>query len=235
MDSRDLPPLRSLPRIFLQVDPELAEIDLPKEEIRKLHDVLRLRAGAQIGIVPGDGTIWRCEFRGKTAQRLEIEPLATEPQLKLTLAQAMPKAEKLEEVLRMGTEIGVSHFMVFDSDRTVVKWDDRKKADRLIRLQSIVRESAEQSYRAVLPTVQFASGLAEVLKGDQVLVLSEVEGTTSTMPNRRDGGITLVIGPEGGWSPREVEMIGDRAVTLGPRVLRVDTAAAAACAIALLT
>ena len=97
----------------MQVDPELAEIDLPKEEIRKLHDVLRLRAGAQIGIVPGDGTIWRCEFRGKTARRLEIEPLATEPQLKLTLAQAMPKAEKLEEVIRMGTEIGVSHFMVF--------------------------------------------------------------------------------------------------------------------------
>ncbi|MBL8059413.1 MAG: 16S rRNA (uracil(1498)-N(3))-methyltransferase [Chthonomonas sp.] len=220
--------------MFLSVDPEVVEIELPKEEIRKLHDVLRLRAGAPIGIVPGDGTLWRCEFRGKSAIRQAIEPLPTEPTLKVTLAQAMPKAEKLEEVIRMGTEIGVAHFLIFDSDRTVVKWDEKKKADRLIRLQSIVRESAEQSFRAVLPTIAFADGLKSVLEGDAVFVLSETEGVPKTLAHRLEGDVTLVIGPEGGWSPREVDVIGNRAVTLGPRVLRVDTAAAAACAIALL-
>ena len=233
MDRRDLPPLRSLPRVFVAVAQEEAEIELPKEEVHKLHDVLRLRAGAQIGIVPGDGTIWRCEYRGKTAIRIGIEPLPSESKYRVTLAQAMPRAEKLEEVVRMGTELGVAEFMIFDSDRTVVRWDEKKKADRLVRLQSIVRESAEQSFRAILPKVSFVAGLKAVL-GEFAYVLSEVEGVAATLPRPVASDVTLVIGPEGGWSPREVEMIGDRAVTLGPRVLRVDTAAAAACAIALL-
>ena len=233
MDRRDLPPLRSLPRVFLAVAHEGAEIELPKEEVHKLHDVLRLRAGAQIGIVPGDRTIWRCEFRGKTAIRIGIEPLATESKYRVTLAQAMPKAEKLEEVVRMGTELGVAEFMIFDSDRTVVRWDEKKKADRLVRLQSIIRESAEQSFRAILPKVSFVAGLKAVLS-ESAYVLSEVEGVEATLPHPISSDVTLVIGPEGGWSPREVEMMGDRAVTLGPRVLRVDTAATAACALALL-
>jgi 16S rRNA (uracil1498-N3)-methyltransferase len=238
MDRRDFPPLRSLPRIFLDdLDPESLEIELPKPEYRKLHDVLRLRAGAHIALLPGDGTVWRCEFHGPVLRRLEIETIHTEPTLELTLAQAMPKAEKLEEVIRMGTEIGVSHFQVFDSDRTVVRWDERKKQERLPRLAAIARESAEQSYRARVPSVEFVSGLDAVLRQPEAIVLSEVDRVTATLQARLGPEVrqaTLVVGPEGGWSPREVAAIGDRAVTLGPRVLRVDTAAAAAAALVLL-
>ncbi len=238
MDRRDFPPIRSLPRVFLEgLSLELEEFDLPKPEYRKLHDVLRLRAGAHIAVLPGDGTVWRCEFHGPILKRLEIEQMATEPTLKLTLAQAMPKTEKLEEVIRMGTEIGVTHFVIFDSDRTIVRWDDRKKADRFPRLTAIARESAEQSYRAIVPSIAFAPDLNAVLNSPHVIVLSEVDRVTETIEQKMDRAtnhLTLVIGPEGGWSPREVEAIGDRAATLGPRVLRVDTAAAAAVALALL-
>lgn len=115
-----------------------------------------------------------------------------------------------------------------------MKWDEKKRADRLVRLRSIVRESAEQSFRAVLPTLAFAPSLSSLLDHDSI-VLSEVEGVQASLRDRIKGRTkaTLVIGPEGGWSPREVEVIGTRATSLGPRVLRVDTAAAAACAIAL--
>lgn len=238
MDRGNVPPLRSLPRVFLDgLDPSAAEFDLPKSELKKLRDVLRLKAGAEIAVLPGDGTLWRCSLGETTATRHSVEILVSESRLRVTLAQAMPRAEKLEEVIRMGTEIGVSSFLIFDSDRTQVHWDERKKVDRLVRLQTIARESAEQSFRAVLPTVAFVAGLNSVL-GDQSIVLSEVERVEDTLSARLDtikgDEVTLVIGPEGGWSPREVEMIGTKAATLGPRVLRVDTAAAAACSLALL-
>lgn len=239
MDRGNVPPLRSLPRVFLDgLEPSVLEFELPKSELKKLRDVLRLKAGAEIAVLPGDGTLWRCTLGDTSASRHSVETLTSESRLRVTLAQAMPRAEKLEEVIRMGTEIGVASFLIFDSDRTQVHWDERKKADRLVRLQTIVRESAEQSFRAVLPTVAFVAGLSSVLS-DHSIVLSEVERVEDTLSDRLDAlkgdEVTLVIGPEGGWSPREVEMIGSNAATLGPRVLRVDTAAAAACALALLT
>ncbi len=238
MDRSNLPPLRSLPRVFLDgLTPEQEVIDLPKTEVKKLQDVLRLRPGSPIAVLPGDGTIWRCTFYGTTANRETVETMASEPTLRVTLAQAMPRAEKLEEVIRMGTEIGVAEFVVFDSDRTMVHWDARKKVERLVRLQAIARESAEQSFRARVPKIRFAGGLQELL-GETSVVLSEVERVEDTLSARlanwKENTITLVIGPEGGWSPREVELIGPAAATMGPRVLRVDTAAAAACSLALL-
>lgn len=220
------------------LEPEQTEFELPKEEFKKLHDVLRLRSGAQIAIVPGDGRFLRCELRGHSAVLLAEETVRTEARLRVTLAQAMPRPEKLEEVLRMATEIGVAQFFVFDSDRTVVRWDAKKWTEKERRLGAIVRESAEVACRLVLPPVRRVESLAWVLaQPDPCIVLSEVEDVSATLPAKlaqvQGDAVTLVIGPEGGWSPREVAQIGDRAATLGPRVMRVDTAAAAACALAL--
>jgi 16S rRNA (uracil1498-N3)-methyltransferase len=146
----------------------------------------------------------------------------------------MPKNDSLDESVRLGTEIGVHTFVVFPSDRTVVKWDEKKRQHRLRRLHAIAREAAEVSFRTRLPRIGFAHSLQEVLEANpQAQVFSEVEGTQKSLVRSEE--TTLVIGPEGGWSPREVELIGDRAVTLGPRVLRVDTAVAAACSLTLLS
>lgn len=227
-------PLRALPRVFVPGASAEGLIELPKEEIDKLRKVLRLSAGAEIAVLPNDGTIIRCEFTGREAQPKEVAYPNSEPKLRLTLAQALPKGDKLDEIVRACTEIGVAHFVLFPSERTVVRWDDAKKQGRLHRLETIAREAAEVSFRTVLPTFELARDLNDVLsQRPNAVVLSEVEGVAPHL--KAEGNeLTIVVGPEGGWGNRELETIGTRGVTLGPRVLRVDHAGPAAAAILLL-
>lgn len=237
MDSSRVPPLRSLPRVFIEIPAEVGDlIDLPPHEFKKFHDVLRLRSGAQVAVLPNNGQIMRCEMAGRQVKVLEIFDHPTESARNIHLYQAMPKPEKLEEIVRMSSELGVASITVFESDRSVVRWDGNKKADRTRRLQSIAIEAAEVSFRAKYPKVRWMSGVKEVLdQPGSTIVLSEGDQITKTLSEALDGAseANLVIGPEGGWAPREVALIGPFAVTLGPRVLRVDTAAVTACAIAL--
>src|SRR5690606_38795604 len=95
------------------------------------------------------------------------------------------------------------------------------------------REASEVCFRTKLPTFSVCKDLTEVLQiYPEATVLSEVEGIPRPFPEL-ESKATIVIGPEGGWAPREFELIGDRGVTLGPRVFRVSTAVAAACSLAL--
>jgi 16S rRNA (uracil1498-N3)-methyltransferase len=209
-------------------------IELPKEEIDKIRKVLRLSAGAEIAVLPNDGTLIRCEFQNREAIPKEVVHPQTEASLSLTVAQALPKGDKLDEIVRACTELGVAHFLLFPSERTVVRWDEKKTADRIHRLETIAREAAEVSFRTILPTFAVADGLATVLKvRPDAIVLSEVEGLSPKLGPTGDA-MTIVVGPEGGWSNRELALIGNRGVTLGPRVLRVDHAAPAAAALLLL-
>jgi 16S rRNA (uracil1498-N3)-methyltransferase len=234
VDSMNPIPLRSLPRVFVSGADPSDLIELPKEELDKLRKVLRLTPGAQIAVLPNDGSLIRCELEPHHARPLEVLHPDTEPTFHLTLAQALPKGDKLDEIIRSCTEIGVSRFLLFSSERTVVKWDEKKTRDRLHRLGVIAREAAEVSFRTKLPTIQLAKDLGEVLKREPgAVVLSEVEGISEALQARGDA-MTIVVGPEGGWAGRELKLIGERGVTLGPRVLRVDHAGAAAAALLLL-
>jgi 16S rRNA (uracil1498-N3)-methyltransferase len=233
-DSMKPLPLRSLPRVFVPGADPGGEIDLPKAEIDKLRKVLRLGPGAQIAVLPNDGSLIRCEFGTHSAQPLEVVFPDTEPRLFLTLAQALPKGDKLDEIIRACTSIGVSRFLLFSSQRTVVRWDEKKTQDRLHRLETIAREAAEVSYRTRLPVIELVKDLAAVLRLEpDAIVLSEVEGLSAQLRPFSEA-MTIVVGPEGGWAERELKEIGDRGVTLGPRVLRVDHAGAAAAALLLL-
>ncbi|MCX7799820.1 MAG: 16S rRNA (uracil(1498)-N(3))-methyltransferase [Fimbriimonadales bacterium] len=211
-----------------------APFELPPEELEKLRKVLRLQSGAEIAVLPGDGSLLRCRLEGRQAVPLAVEHPATEPLHHLTLAQALPKPDKLDAVIRMGTEVGVSEFVVFPAERSLARWEGQKVEDRLRRLRTIAREACEQCYRTRVPKVRWAPGLREVLELlPNAIVLSEVEGVSRPLP-LDPLPEAIVIGPEGGWAPREVVWIADRAATLGPRVLRVDTAAVAAASLILL-
>ncbi|MFI5387031.1 MAG: RsmE family RNA methyltransferase [Fimbriimonadales bacterium] len=234
MDSKKPLPLRALPRVFVPGANPDAEIDLPQEELDKLRKVLRLSPGAQIAVLPNDGSLIRCELGPRCARPLEVVHPETEPALFLTLAQALPKGDKLDQIIRACTEIGVSRFVLFPSDRTIVRWDEKKTRDRLHRLGVIAREAAEVCFRTKLPIVEVAEGLAAVLTAEpEAVVLSEAEGAGGALIAKAKA-MTIVVGPEGGWAERELKLIGTRGVTLGPRVLRVDHAGAAAAAILLL-
>jgi 16S rRNA (uracil1498-N3)-methyltransferase len=227
-------PLRGLPRVFVTGASPNEPIELPQEELDKLRKVLRLSPGAEIAVLPGDGTVIRCRLAAKHADPLEVERPDVEPTLHLTLCQALPKGDKLDEIVRACTEIGVSKFVLFPSDRSVMRWDEKKQVDRLRRLSVIAREAAEVSFRTRLPDFEMAANLLGVLKKyPDATVLSESETAVKSLVSTT-GEMTIVVGPEGGWAPKELAAIGDRGVTLGPRVLRVDHAGPAAAAILLL-
>lgn len=231
------PPIRALTRIFLPGADPSGPMVLPDDEVSKLRKVLRLEQGDQIAILPDDGSLVRCEFRGKEAIPLETVFPDTEPKKRVVLAQALPKADRLDTVVRMATELGVAGFWLFEAERSVVRWDAAKLGAKLRRLRSIVRESAEQCFRSRLPFVEALDGFDDVFRRDpQTIVLSEVEGPMPTLREAAESRdtMTLAVGPEGGWSPPELEKIGPRGATMGKLVLRTDTAGPAALAAVLL-
>jgi len=238
MGSGDVPSklaeLRSIPRAFVPGAPSAEPFELPGEELDKFRKVLRLSTGDEVAVLPNDGSLIVCVLDGRRVIPQQIIWPETESTFKLTIAQALPKGDKLDEIVRACTSIGVAGFALFHSDRTVVRWDEEKLTARVRRLEAIAREAAEVSFRVRLPEFTVFADLASVISSvPDAVVLSESQRVTEGL-RRVESPMTAVIGPEGGWSPREFEIIGDRGVTLGPRVLRVDHAAAAAAAILLL-
>lgn len=237
MGSGDFSSVRSYPRAFVPGAELLEgiEYELPPEEVKKFRNVLRLGTGDRVVVLPNDGRAVVCRLEGKSVvPEMSVRP-GTDAQLALTLCLGVPKPDSLENSVRMATEIGVAHFCLFPAERTVVKWDAEKWDNRLRRLQTIAREAGEVCFRTILPTFSVLGNLKQVLEAhENAVVLSEMEGVEGVF-----GGFSgekqgvIVVGPEGGWSPREIELIGNRGMTMGRRVMRVDTAVASACALAL--
>jgi 16S rRNA (uracil1498-N3)-methyltransferase len=231
------PSLRSLPRVFVPGATAEGPFELPPAELDKFRKVLRLSSGDQVAVLPNDGSLIRCELDGREVVPLEVVWPKTEPSRKVTIIQALPKGDRLETVLRMGTELGVSQFTVFPAIRSVAKWEPNKIQEKVRRYEAIIREAAEQSYRSVLPGFSWKPSFQEALASHpNPIILSEREDAgrhfseAATHPD-----VAFVVGPEGGWDPKETALIGDRGFTMGPLVLRTDTAGIAAAAIALLT
>lgn len=235
MGSSNISSVRAFPRAFVFGLPEeLTEpFELPADELKKFRNVLRLGTGDHVVILPNDGRAVVCRIEGNVVvPEMTVRP-KTDSTLKLTLALGIPKPDSLENSVRMATELGVSNFCLFTAERTVVKWDSAKWAKRLVRLEIIAREAAEVCFRTQLPTFEVCKTLKEVFdKYPDAIVMSESDQVFSAFQGFETEGV-IAIGPEGGWAPREVQLIGDRAVSMGPRVFRVDTAVAAACSLAL--
>jgi 16S rRNA (uracil1498-N3)-methyltransferase len=218
------------------LEPGLTTFPLPPEELRKLRDVLRLRSGAEIAVLPNDGTVLRCRLSGRQAELVAVEAPATEAARRVTIAIAHCRPEALEQAVRMTAELGVHRILLFPSDRSVVRWSEEKLLAKLGRLRAIAREASEVAFRVRLPQVDRMASLDHILEAHPTaLVLSESERVERRLVDAlvETEEPVLVIGPEGGWSPQEGERIAHRAVTLGPRVLRVDTAAVCALTLAL--
>lgn len=227
-------PLRALPRAFVQIpnlDPT-KPIPLPEEEFKKFRSVLRLSTGDEVALLPGDGSVIRATLDGKQAIPSDVQYPLTESPIEITLALGLPKPDSLEDSVRMASELGVANIILFTARRSVVKWEPAKLDKKLQRLQIIAREACEVAYRTKLPTFQVLPDLKSVLEQAQnPLVLSESDRAETPFPQITKP-TTLVIGPEGGWDPIETKLITNP-ITLGPRVLRVSTAVATACALAL--
>lgn len=208
-----------------------------------LRVVLRAQPGEKVAVLDGTGQEFPgvLEAVGKTKATVRLEtPFVpvTEPRTRITVAQALPKVgDKMEQILQHGTEIGASAFRAFASERSLTHLTGERQVKRLARWQAIVKTAAEQSHRALLPGIEasgeFADVLATTKEYDLALLahpaengqsLREVLSASPAPPQT----LLVLVGPESGFSPGEVQQAvksGAIAVSLGPRILRTETAA----------
>lgn len=220
-------------------------IELPKEEAQHALKVLRLSAGDEIDALDGQGRRFAARIEsaqdGAARVLLTEELSSNEPPVRVTLYQGLPKADKLDFIVQKLTELGAARVVPVKMERCVVKSDAKDGIKRRDRLQKIAHEAAKQCRRACPPEVTepltWKQAMAKMQQHDLVLVpWEDAQGLTlkkvfAEMPKKRDVGI--VIGPEGGMSRDEVDAMaqnGARVVTLGPRILRAETAAVASTA-----
>jgi 16S rRNA (uracil1498-N3)-methyltransferase len=234
-------------RFFVEAPLAAGEIQLPPHIARQITTVLRMRPGDELILFNGTGGEWRAILTatgrtGASVDLVEQRDPQTEPALRLTLCQAMLKADKMEWVLQKGTEIGVHTFQPLLTQRTVAGGWSAAKLDRWNR---IVVEAAEQSGRTSVPAILAPVSLPEALaQSSRSIFCWETEGN---LPFARVAShmrateplspLTLFVGPEGGFSHEEAALAraaGAHIVSLGTRILRSETAAIAACVLALL-
>jgi len=195
--------------------------------------VLRLRDGDEIVLLDGRGTVARCRLdAGGSLTVLGRGAAEGEPRHRLTICQALLKGDGLERVVQQGTELGVAGFRLLVSERCVVR---QLSPSRLQRLQTIARESAEQSERGIVPEVDAPVPFVDVLDGEAVLLFERTQDQETRL-GALEPPRSVIIGPEGGFSPAEVEAAaraGTRIAGLGPRILRSESVAIAAAAVVL--
>jgi 16S rRNA (uracil1498-N3)-methyltransferase len=167
-------------------------------------------------------------------------PLATESLLDLTLAQGVPKGDKMDGIVRMATELGVTRVIPLLTERTVVRLEPARWPARRARWQRIAKEAAQQSGRAAVPEIgaprDIVSWAREAGATGLLVCLweEEREGLTGRLPAGPCPRVTVVVGPEGGLTADEVRGLADAGAVvagLGPRLLRTETAGAVAVAL----
>jgi 16S rRNA (uracil1498-N3)-methyltransferase len=210
---------------------------LSSEETHHLVRVLRLRAGDEAFVFDGCGREYRCRVAAiESRARLEIieEILEeVESRARITLAQSLAKGEKFDFIVQKATELGVSRIIPLETQYTDVKLREESAAKRVERWRRISMESLKQCGRRKLVEIASPIAIEDFLKSSGVvmIVFNERGGQAINEALKGvsdDSEVAALIGPEGGWSEEELkgmEESGCRFVTLGPRVLRTETAA----------
>jgi 16S rRNA (uracil1498-N3)-methyltransferase len=224
-------------------------VQITGDDAHHLLRVMRAQAGDRFICSNGEDRealveITETDKSSVTASIIELLPVEAEPAVDVWIAQSLPKGDKMETVIQKSTEIGAARFIPFLSERTIVQYDAKKEAKRTGRWQKIAKEAAEQAHRNRVPQVEAPCSWQELLKrvadADAAWICYEKESGSMFKDALREWSdgqsgerqakpkLLLLIGPEGGFSEREVaeaEAAGCRPVSLGKRILRTETAA----------
>ncbi|MDO6354479.1 MULTISPECIES: 16S rRNA (uracil(1498)-N(3))-methyltransferase [unclassified Caloramator] len=209
------------------------------EDVDHIVKVLRLRNGDKIQISDGNGKEYICEIiksdkKEVVCNIIESFDNETEAPINITLYQGLPKSQKMDLIVQKCVEIGVVRIVPVITNRVVVKVEGRDLKNKIERWQRIAYEAAKQSNRGIVPIVSdvmnFEEAIEEMKQKDLVVVPyeREKERGIKDLRDRKDiKDIAIFIGPEGGFEEEEIENcldIGAIPVTLGPRILRTETA-----------
>ena len=223
-------------------------ITITGTDAHHLMHVMRAKAGQQVTVVDDKGSVALMEMTAFTAESVELtlkERLEgnTESPLELTLVQCLLKADKMDWVVQKAVELGADKSCPLASQNCVVQYDSKKAIQRQQRWQKIADEAAKQCGRTKLlkvePICSFKEWLAKSSFGeDNPLYFcyenEEQQTLKETLQATNAAKASALIGPEGGFTLDEaqaIEQAGGRSVTLGPRILRAETAAIASLSV----
>jgi 16S rRNA (uracil1498-N3)-methyltransferase len=212
-----------------------------------ISNVLRMKPGDEIWLFDGTGHEFKARLSDISSDTVTVEimdgfPCLTDPPIRITVGQALLKNKKTDTVLRQLTELGIDGWIPINTERSVLKIDRKHEPSKTDRWQTIVRESVKQCQRGLMPKIYPAIDFKEALllrrHHDINIIFSDKDGETLDLIKARTprpgAGLLLLLGPEGGFSPREIELAQQHEFIpagMGPRILKADTAAIAACAI----
>jgi 16S rRNA (uracil1498-N3)-methyltransferase len=219
-------------------DTEGDTIALPEDKAHHIRTVLRMRVGDSLLLHDGAGraalaVLESVEKRGVIARlKGDWQPVTTEPTRQITVFQALPKiGEKAEQILQHGVEIGAAAFVFFGSEKSIrLEGPDRIRR-KLARWEEIARNAAEQSGRGIVPPVSWEETLPDALVRPEGLTRLVCQAGANLSVSQAAPGtdsLSLFVGPEGGFTGPELKALGGVPVSLGPRILRTETAALAA-------
>lgn len=223
------------------VSPETEQVVIVGDDVTHIARVMRSSAGDDLICCDEQGACYLCKIEHIEKDEIRcriVEKLSSDRELpvRVTVAQGLPKGDKMEWVIQKGTELGARSFVPFTSSRTVVQLDAKKEQKRLERWSKIAKEAAEQAHRQFVPAIQPLHSWKQLLQlaTDYNLALLAYENEqTKTLHEAlaaadHSSSILMVIGPEGGFSEAEVQEameFGFLPIALGKRILRTETAA----------
>lgn len=217
------------------------KVEITGSDFSHIYHSLRLKAGDQFIVNNGEGMDYTVEIEGFEKDAIitvikDCQKNRSEPSINIGLAQAIPKKSNMDLIVQKCTEIGVNKIIPINTDRTIVKLDEKKKSKRRSRWQKIAEEAAKQSRREKIPSVERVCEMRELYSSfhtyDIVLVPWEdehIRGLRFVWQefNIEPNNVLIIIGPEGGFSSAEIDKVkqyGGIPISLGPRILRTETA-----------
>lgn len=224
------------------------EIEILGMDVKHIRDVLRLRVDEEIE-VSSDGFTYISKIQSLEKKKVVLKVLdkykgSNEAPINIILYQGLAKGNKMDIIFQKGTEVGIKKFYPLGTSRSIVKINNiKKEQSKVERWNTIVDGAAKQSKRDIVPKVENVitfNEMIHLLKDEENILVpyenEESNGIKADLKDIQGKDIHLIIGPEGGFDPGEINKlkeIGAKIVTLGPRILRTETAGLVASTIIL--
>lgn len=225
-------------RYFVEIDN--VNINFLDDDIHHILRVMRNKIGDQIEIVDKlTNNLFVASIVSTNPFECKIEyeiPTDSELPYDVTLFYCLAKGDKNELVVQKCTELGVKRVVFIASERCVVKWDEKDMNKKLERFRKIAKEASEQSHRTIVPEILGAYSINKIpqdlLAENNYFAYEKIAGKTEdlfTSLTTKQGSISILVGPEGGFSEKEADLVVDKfkfiPVSLGKRILRSETSA----------